>query len=154
MSTVGGIRDLLIGLGFIFGLEQIQQTRIYQNYEELVPGHSGLAMGILFLVVGLFVAVTAILDKTKWTKIGLDFQAFAWLFSSLMYLMNGEVLLAVIFGVFFSIPAGYLAFYYKYAPLWAEKKRKFRRQWRIENGESTGQADSQVGQSDFEAGDD
>lgn len=120
---------MLIGLGFIFALEQIRQTRIFQNYEELIPGYSGLAMGWLFLLVGGLVAVTALLDKTQWTRLGLRFQAYAWLFSTFMYALNGDFLLAATFGIFFSVPAGYLAFYYKYAPLWAEQKRAFRNKW-------------------------
>lgn len=130
LSTVGGIRDVLIGLGFIFALEQIRQTRIFQNYEELIPGYSGLAMGWLFLIVGGVVAVTALLDKTQWTQLGLRFQAYAWLFSTIMYALNGDFLLAAIFGIFFSVPAGYLAFYYKYTPLWAEQRSQFRREWK------------------------
>lgn len=130
LSTVGGIRDVLIGLGFIFALEQIRQTRIFQNYEELIPGYSGMAMGWLFLVVGLFVAVTALLDKTHWTRMGLRFQAYAWLFSTFMYALNGDFLLAAVFGIFFSVPAGYLSFYYKYAPLWAQQRHQFRLEWK------------------------
>lgn len=133
LSTVGGIRDFLIGLGFVLGLEQIRQTRLFQNYDELFPGYSGLVMGALFIAVGLFVAVTATLDKTEYTRFGLQFQAFAWLFSAIMYGMSGDFLLAAIFGVFFSVPAGYLAFYYRYAPLWAEQKRQFRDKWIEEN---------------------
>lgn len=122
LSTLGGIRDFLIGLGFVLGLEQIRQTRLFQNYDELFPGYSGLVMGALFIVVGLFVAVTATLDKTKFTRFGLRFQALAWLFSAIMYALSGDFLLCAIFGVFFSIPAGYLAFYYQHSPLWIEEQ--------------------------------
>lgn len=113
LSTVGAVRDVLIGLGFLFGLEEIRQTRLFQNYDDLIPGYSGMAVGILLFMVGLFVAVTAISDKTQWTKAGLNFQAYAWLFSTIMYALHGEFLLAAIFGVFFSIPAWYIGFCYK-----------------------------------------
>jgi hypothetical protein len=115
LSTVGGIRDTLVGIGFIFGLEQIRQTRLFQNYDALFPGYSGLLMGIAFIAIGLVVAVTATLDKTHITRRGLKIQAYAWLFSTLMYSFNGDFILAAIFGIFFSLPAGYLAFYYKYS---------------------------------------
>lgn len=134
LSTCGGVRDSGIGVGFILGLEQIRQTRLFQNYDELVPGYTGMGVGVLLLIVGLIVAVTAVADKTKWTQIGLRIQAFVWLFSAIMYSLNGDLLLGLIFGMFFSIPAGYLAFYYKYAPTWAQQKKEFRDNWIKENG--------------------
>lgn len=137
MSMVGGIRDFLIGIGFVFGLEQIQQTRLFQNYDALVPGITGMGAGYLFLLIGLVVAVAALADRVEQTRLGLRFQAYAWLFSAIMYAMHGDFLLALIFGVFFSVPAGYLAFYYKYAPLWAEQKEEFRREWEEEHGVDT-----------------
>lgn len=136
LSAVGGARDVLIGLGFLFGLEEIRQTRLYQNYEDLVPGYSGVAVGLLLLLIGSIVAATSLSDRVKWTRMGLNVQAFAWLFSMIMYAMHGNFVLAAVFGLFFSVPAGYLAYYYKNTPLWAERRKRFRDQWIIEHEET------------------
>jgi hypothetical protein len=113
LSIVGGVRDILIGIGFILGLDEIRQTRLFMNYDALVPGYSGIVVGVILLAVGLLVSVMATTKKIKPTRAGLTAQAFLWLFSTLMYALSGSYLLAVIFGIFFSLPAGYIAYQYK-----------------------------------------
>lgn len=132
ISTLIGIKDIGLGLGFIFGLYEIQRTLLYQNYDELIPGMSGYIAGGLFLVTGLITVITAIWDKIEITRIGLRVSAFVWLFSGIMYASDGNWILAVALGFVFSALAGYLAYYYKYAPMWRENKRKLREQYGLD----------------------
>lgn len=138
LSSVGGARDFLIGLGFILGLSQIKQTHLFQNFNALIPGFSGPAVGWILLLVGLAVTIAAMVDNEPVTKAGLRVQQFLWLFSAFMYFLSGDIILGLVFGVFFSIPAGYLAFYYKHSPLWAAQKRRFQDVWNNEPDMLTG----------------
>ncbi len=116
LAMAGAVRDILLGIGFIVGWTQITQTLIYQNYDELWPGYSGMVAGIVFVVIGIGLIWAAINTKRDWLVHALNVQAFFWLFSTLMYALNGHFLLAMIFGVFFTFPAGFTAFYVKYNP--------------------------------------
>jgi len=116
LAMAGGIRDILLGAGFLTGFIQITQTLIYQNYEELVPGYSGGFVGLLLILSGLAVIYFATQTKRVGLVHALNVQAFLWLFSTIMYILNGHLLLAAIFGVFFTFPAGFIAFYVKYNP--------------------------------------
>lgn len=129
LSALGGLRDFFMGLGFVLGLSQIQQTHLYQNYNALIPHFSGPAAGWLLIVIGLVVVVSALMNKTRWVQKGLRASALIWLFSTIMYGLNGDLVLASIFGIFFSIPAGYLAYYYRFSPRWTEQKQMFREEW-------------------------
>lgn len=131
LAMAGGTRDFLLGLGFLAGWEQITRTLIYQNYDELVPGVSGQAAGIMFIIAGLIVNFAAIKGNRKWMALALNIQAFAWMFSTLMYLLNGHYLLGAIFGVFFTFPAGYKAYYIKnHASIDAQLRELLGKDWR------------------------
>lgn len=116
LAMSGAVRDILLGLGFILGYEQITRTLIYQNYDELVPGYSGPVVGVMLILIGLFVIGFAVKTK-RWLLTGaLKFQAALWFFSTIMYILNGHWMLAGIFGVFFCFPALFMALYIKYNP--------------------------------------
>jgi hypothetical protein len=126
LSTIGGLRDFLLGLGFIFSVNQITNTVLYQNFSAIAPG---VYAGALFILMGGFTMLTAFVDKIRYARWGLRVQAFVWLFSAIMYALGGNWIFAFMLGGYFSVMAGYLAYYYKYAPLWARQKRDFRDQW-------------------------
>lgn len=127
LAIAGGARDILLGFGFLSGIGEITRTLIFQNYDELIPGYTGPLMGILFVLVGLGVIVTALKYDRKWLNVGLRFQALAWLFTTLMYCLNGNFLLAAIFGLLCSFPAGYIAFYVKNHPAIDEQMKSLLR---------------------------
>jgi len=116
LAISAGIRDILVGIGFLVGWEQITRTLIFMNYNELIPGISGLIAGGLFIAVGLAVVISCIRYNPSWMSVNLKTQSLFWLFSTLMYMLNGHFLLAAIFGLFFMLPAGYSGFYVKYHP--------------------------------------
>ena len=126
LSTVGGLRDFLLGLGFIFSVDHITHTMLYSNFSEIAPGFFA---GLMFTIVGGFTMLTAFVDKIKYARWGLRAQSFIWLFSGLMYALDGSWIFAFMLGGYFSVMAGYLGYYYKYAPLWAHQKREFRDKW-------------------------
>lgn len=126
LSTLSGARDVIIGLGFLLSTIQIHNSQLYKNYDELIAGYSGEWAGFLFVGAGLITMILAIIDHTKWVRVSLRFQALLWLFSGIMYAMDDNWVFALALGFYFSIVSGYLAYYYKYAPLWAQQKRQFR----------------------------
>lgn len=116
LAMAGALRDILLGIGFLIGLEQITQTLIYQNYDELIPGISGPVVGVLLVAISLCTIGFAAMTKRVALTGALKVQAALWLFSTLMYILNGHWLLAGIFGIFFCFPAAFIAFYVKYNP--------------------------------------
>jgi hypothetical protein len=137
LSTTAGLRDIIIGLSFLLGLEQITSTQIYKNFDELVPGYSATGAGLVFMLVGLFVAATATLDRIHLAKIGLEVQAIMWLFAAIMYAADNNWMLAIGFAGFISFVSGYISYYYKYSPVWAEQKAEFKRKWLEEHALDT-----------------
>lgn len=129
LSTVFGVRDIIVGLALFFGREW-DRTVLYSNLNEL--GGAWL-YGIILAVVSLFVVVTAVADQTKYTKVGLRAMSWFWLFATFSYLLDGYFIFGAGALLLSSIPAGYIAFYYKHTPIWDEPKR----QWRTRYGLST-----------------
>jgi hypothetical protein len=127
LSTVFAVRDFILGLALFLTLHDIQSGHLYKNLQELGGART---YGMVFMVIAVFTAVTAIANKTRYTKFGLQVQAWFWLFAGITYVINGNYILALIFGAMCSIPSGYLAFYYKYTPIWDEPKK----QWRLKHG--------------------
>lgn len=123
LSTVFSVRDFILGLALFLGVSDLSQSRLVANLNEL---GGAWIYGIVFMVIALLTAGTAIADKAAWTKFGLQAQAWWWLFAGVTYLINGNFWLAAIFGLLASVPSGYLAFYYKYTPIWDQPKRKWR----------------------------
>lgn len=116
LAMASAIRDILLGIGFIAGWSDITQTLIYQNYNDLFPGYSGPVVGILFILAGVSIIIGAVKTNRRFMVQALNFQALAWLFSTIVYMLNGNFILAAIFGTFFSFPAGFMAFHIKYNP--------------------------------------
>lgn len=130
LSTVFSIRDFVLGLAMFLALPDVTQTLLYANLQQLGGAHGAAIFGMAFMVIALLTAGTAVASKTAWTKFGLQAQAWWWLFACMVYLMNGNWILAIIFGLLASVPSGYLAFYYKYTPIWDIPKRE----WRARHG--------------------
>ena len=127
LSTVFSVRDFILGMALFLTVGDLSQSRLVANLNELGGAQ---IYGIVFMVIAILTAGTAIADKTRWTKFGLQVQAWWWLFAGVTYVMNEQYWLALIFGAMCSIPSGYLAFYYKYTPIWEEPKRV----WRLKHG--------------------
>lgn len=123
LSTVFSLRDFLLGLSFVLGVPDLTRTILHRNLDQL---GGAWIYGIIFMVIAVFTAGTAILDKNKLTRLGLQVQAWFWMFACITYIVNFNYMLSLIFGLMCSIPSGYLAFYYKYNPMWDEPKRKWR----------------------------
>lgn len=132
LSTVFSARDFALGVGMFFALPDITHSLLYQNVRALGGSYGPAVFGLVFMLIAVLTAGTAIADKTRWTKFGLQAQAWWWLFSCITYMMNGNWILAIIFGFLASVPSGYLAFYYKHTPIWAEPKRRWRREHGLE----------------------
>lgn len=115
LSTVFSIRDFILGLALLLGVQDLAHTKLVANLEQL---GGAWIYGIVFMVVALLTAGSAIADKVEWTQYGLRFQSYTWLFTCLTYLVAGNIWLALIFGFMASVPSGYLAFYYKYRVGW------------------------------------
>jgi hypothetical protein len=135
-----GARDFFIGLGFLFNFNDVIQTVLYQNFTSLLAGSAdGITAGVLFMVFGSFVAVMSLLNKTQLAAVGLRFQALVWLFSTIMFFIHGQFLLAITIGLFFTIAAGYLAFFFRYGPELKVQKRKIQevieQHWREDHEE-------------------
>lgn len=132
ISTLIGIKDFLLGLGFVLMIPEITRTFLFQNFDALVPGYSGPVAGAIFMIVAAVVIVTAVWDKIEVTRVFLRASAFLWLFSGIMYAADGNWVLAVALGFFMSVLSGYIAYYYKYAPLWRAQKRALREQFALD----------------------
>lgn len=127
LSTVFSMRDFLLGLALIISAPEIMQTQLVENLDQL---GSTFIFGVVILGLAVVTGVTAVIDKTHITRWGLTASSWLWLYACFSYIMAGDWWLAGIFGLLCSIPSGYIAYYYKYAPIWDEPKRK----WREEHG--------------------
>lgn len=123
LSTVFGLRDVLVGIALALPREY-NRTVLYSNLDAL--GGARL-YGILLAVIALFVVVTAISDNTKFTQLGLRVQSWFWLFACVSYLLTGFWVFSLANLLMCAIPCGYIAFYYKYTPIWESPKREWRR---------------------------
>lgn len=128
LSTVFSLRDVFMGSGLLFNRPDISRTILFHNLDQL---GSARLYGLILLLVGVYTMATAIKERTKWTKFGLRMQSWFWLFACFSYLLNGNILLAAVFGFMCSIPSGYIAYYYKYNPLWDGPKRAWREKYGI-----------------------
>lgn len=127
LSTVFSVRDFILGLAMFLQVHDLAQSRLVANLNEL---GGAWIYGIVFMVIAVLTATTAIANKTDLTKFGLQVQAWWWLFAGVTYLVNGNFWLFAIFGLLASVPSGYLAFYYKYTPIWDRPKAE----WRASHG--------------------
>jgi len=114
IGMLSGLKDILVGTGFLFQFNQVTRTHLFQNFNELIPGYSGWIVGIFFILSGIVVITGESINKMKLARWGLRYQAYAWLFSGIMYTLDQEWILALILGGFFSVVSGYTAYYYKY----------------------------------------
>jgi hypothetical protein len=135
LSTVFSIRDFILGLALFLGVHDLSQSRLVANLNEL---GGAWIYGIVFMVIAATTATSAIANNTSITKLGLQAQAWWWLFACVTYLVNGNIWngniwLALIFGVLASVPSGYLAFYYKHNdPLWELPRQQWREKYGLE----------------------
>lgn len=129
LSTVFSLRDVFLGFGLAFNRPDLSRSILYHNLDQL---GGAWIYGALLMVIALFTGITAVRDYTKLTQLGLRFQSWFWLFACVSYLMNGNVLLASVWATCASIPAGYIAFYYKYTPIWEAPKRHWRNKYGLE----------------------
>lgn len=129
LSTVLSVRDFVIGFALLLALPDLTQTLLYSNLNEL---GGAWIFGALLMVISVVTGVAAVRDETKWTRRGLQVGAWFWLFACVSYLIHGNYVLAIIFGLLASIPSGYLAFYYKHLPIWEEPKRLWREKYGLE----------------------
>jgi len=114
LSIISGLKDFVLGLAFLLGADEVRSTKLYNNFDELIPGHAGWMVGIMFILVGGFVALSALIKPNRITASGLRIQALAWLFCGIMYCINGEWVFAIVMGLFFSVMNGYLSFFYRH----------------------------------------
>lgn len=126
LSTVFGIRDIIVGLALLFPSDY-DGTVLHANLDAL--GGCGI-YGILLAVIALTVVVTAAQDKTRWTQWGLKVMSWFWLFASISYALSGHWTFAVANLFMCSIPAGYISFYYK----WTHAGARLKRDWRVNHG--------------------
>jgi hypothetical protein len=126
MSTVFGLRDILVGIALAWPREY-DRTVLYSNLNSL--GGARL-YGVVLALIALFVVVTAVSDNTRYTQMGLRVQSWFWLFAALSYALTGFWVFALANLLMCAVPAGYTAFYYKYTPIWDSPKRV----WRTQHG--------------------
>lgn len=128
LSTVFSLRDIFLGFGLAFNRPDLSRTILHSNLDQL---GGAWIFGILLMVVGIYTGVTALRERTKWTQFGLRVQSWFWLFACISYLLNGNFLLSMIWLCCASIPAGYIAFYYKFHPIWDNPKRLYRLKYHL-----------------------
>lgn len=117
LAIAGAMRDIVLGTGFIWGLNDITRTLLYQNYNSLIPGYSGYIVGVMLILSGLSVIYGAYKGNRKRMVRALHVQSLIWLFSTLMYALNGSFILALIYGLGFSFLPGFIGLHVKfYAP--------------------------------------
>lgn len=126
LSTVFGLRDLVVGLAFIFPSDW-HRTVIFGNLNAL--GGAGL-YGALLVLISIVVIVGAISDKTKLAQWGLRGLSWFWLFAAISYIESGNWVFALSNFLICCLPAGYISFYYKWTRIWEEPKQK----WRAKHG--------------------
>jgi hypothetical protein len=124
LSIAGAVRDIIIGLGFLLSWDDIRATRLFKNYDELIPGQSGWIVGLLMVTAGVLVIVTSLMSRVPPVRFGLDMQASIWAFSTWMYAINGDFLFALILGAFFCVSAAYTSYYYRYGNLYGTVDRR------------------------------
>lgn len=129
LSTVFGVRDVLVGLALVFPSDY-HNTVLYANLNQL--GGAGL-YGVLLAAVALIVAVSATTEYTRYTQWGLRAMSWFWLFAAISYGLTGHWVFAFANLLICSIPAGYISFYYKWTHIWETPKR----QWRLKHGLET-----------------
>src|SRR5690348_2334770 len=118
-------KDTLLGLGFIYNLSDIAHTLLYQNFNGLAGGEmGGMIAGILLVIFGVYTLITSLVGSLNLASYGLRFEALFWLFSTIMYILNGQLLLALTNGIFFTVASGYLAFLFKWMPYLLTEREK------------------------------
>jgi hypothetical protein len=129
LSTVFSFRDALLGFGLLFGRPDFTRTLLHHNLDQL---GGAWIYGLLIMIIAIFTGFTAVRDYTKLTQLGLRVQSWFWLFACVSYLINGNYLLASVWFFMASLPSGYIAFYYKYTPIWESPKREWRARYGLE----------------------
>lgn len=110
VSVVGiivALHTLFYGLGFLFQVPGFQQTAIYDQVNELMnPSWFG--------AFALFVGVTSILgwltkrsEIIRWTT---TIQVLFWLFITILYVLAGFPILALVAGIFWALLAAYMGY--------------------------------------------
>lgn len=110
VSVVGvivALHTLFYGLGFVFQVPGFQQTAIFDQVNELMNPS-------LFGAFALFVGVASILgwltrrpDIIRWTT---TIQVLFWLFITILYVLAGFPILALVAGIFWVMLAAYMGY--------------------------------------------
>src|SRR5688500_14605401 len=98
LTAIGGIRDVIVGAGFVLGSSEVTTLQLYQNYNQLIFGISAPIAGWIFLIAGIIALVAAIKDWPIFARYALWAQSLIWLFSGWMYLLAGDLFHAIVFG--------------------------------------------------------
>lgn len=126
LSVLFSLRDVFMGIGLSFNRPDLTRSILYHNLDAL---GSARIYGIILIVVGVFTAVMALRERTKLAKFGLRVMSWFWLFACFCYFLNGNYLLSLVWLCCASLPAGYIAFYYKYNPMWDGPKNEWRERY-------------------------
>ena len=128
LTGVGGIRDIIVGAGFLTGSTEVTSLQLYINFNSLLVGAAAPLVGWLFLIAGIVALLAAVKDWPVLASRALWVQSFLWLFSGWMYLLSGDLFHSIVFGYLFSIPAAYIAIHYKWKASWIQEQAELRRE--------------------------
>lgn len=110
LSVVFGLRDIVVGLGLIFPSDY-RSTVLYQNLSEL----GGAAIfGWLLTISSILLIVSAVMNNMRIAHQVLSLMSWFWLFGALSYFLSGHWVFGLANMFMCSLPAGYIAFYYKW----------------------------------------
>jgi hypothetical protein len=109
------IRAALYGLSFISHDLDIVKTVLYQEVSNIM---SPTPFGIALLLVGIVTAIGFYKNYSRVVNYGCFAESCVWLFASIVYVMAGSWMLALISAFPFAVMTGYLGYIYGNRSRW------------------------------------
>lgn len=112
LSIVFAVRDFLLGLAFVFSAD-FSRTVLATNLNRL----GGMWLyGALLAAIAVGTVTSVFVHFPKYTRWFLTASCWFWLFVSMSYAAYGHYIFGAAYFLMCSLPAGYIAFYYRFFP--------------------------------------
>lgn len=110
IAVISALHSLAVGVGFIFNLAAVKALALYPLVIFMTPQ----LFGLLFVVVSIVTIAGLVLERSGLVSYGSDVQSAVWLFTFILYVINGYWYIGLINAIFWSIIAGYTGFAFKH----------------------------------------
>ena len=112
LSIVFALRDLLVGLALVLG-SAYDNTVLAHNLDQI--GGRGL-YGSILAAIAVATVASVFVHFPKYTRWFLTASGWFWLFTAMSYAASGHYVFAGVYVLMCSLPALYIAYYYRSLP--------------------------------------